>query len=47
MHKAFLHCEKAAVSATNFLGMLRRTFSVISKELFTFTYKTYGIVEFC
>ena len=39
--KPSLHCDKAAAAnATKFLGLLKRTFSAISKDLFIFLYKT-------
>ena len=43
------HCDKAAAIATKILGMLKRTFSVMSKELFIFLYKTYvrPHLEYC
>jgi len=34
--KPSLHCDKAAAKVIKFLGMIKRTFSVISKELFIF-----------
>ena len=39
----------AATIATKILGMLKRTFSVMSKELFIFLYKTYvrPHLEYC
>ena len=47
--KSSSHCDKAAASATRVLGMLKRTFTMISKELFIFLYKTYVIphLEYC
>ena len=36
--KPSLHCEKTAVNATKFLGLLKRTFSVFSNDLFIFLY---------
>ena len=47
--KSSLHCDKAAVSATRVLEMLKRTFTMISKELFIFLYKTYvrPHLEYC
>ena len=39
--KPSLHCDKAAASATRVLGMLKRIFTMISKGLFIFLYKTY------
>jgi len=47
--KPSLHCDKAAAKATKFLGMIKRTFSVISKELFIFLYRTYvrPHLEYC
>jgi len=36
-----LHCNKTAACATKVLGMLKRTFTRITKELFVFLYKTY------
>ena len=39
--KPSLQCDKTAASATRILGMLKRTFSFMSKELFVFLYKTY------
>ena len=47
--KPSLHCDKAAANTTKFLGMLKRTFSAISRELFIFLYKTYvrPLLEYC
>ena len=47
--KHSLHCDKAAASATRVLGMLKRTFTMIFKELFIFLYKTYvrPHLEYC
>ena len=39
--KPSLQCDKAAANATKFLGLLKRTFSAVSKDLFIFLYKTY------
>ena len=39
--KPSLHCDEAAANATKFLGLLKRTFSAISKDLLIFLYKTY------
>ena len=39
--KPSLQCDKAAASATRILGMLKRTFSFMSKELSVFLYKAY------
>ena len=39
--KPSLHCVKAAAKATKILGMLKRTFPVMSKELFLFLYRIY------
>ena len=38
--KPSLHCDKTAAAATRILGMLKRTFTKFSKELFIFLYKT-------
>ena len=40
--KVSLHCDKVAACAMKILGMLKRTFVKISKELFIFLYRTYG-----
>ena len=47
--KPSLQCDKAAASATRILGMHKRTFSFMSKELFVFLYKTYvrPHLEYC
>ena len=47
--KPSLHCDKAAAAATRILGMLKRTFTKFSKELFIFLYKTYvrPQLEYC
>ena len=47
--KPSLHCDKAAAAATRILGMLNRTFTKFSKELFIFLYKTYvrPQLEYC
>ena len=47
--KPSLHCDKAAAKATKFLGLLKRTFSAISKDLFIFLYNTYvrPHLEYC
>ena len=47
--KPSLHCEKAATNATKFLGLLKRTSSAISKDLFIFLYKIYvrPHLEYC
>ena len=47
--KFSLQCNKAAASATRVLGMLRRTFTFNSKELFILLYKTYvrPLLEYC
>ena len=44
-----LHCQKAVASAAKILGMIRRTFVNISKDLFVFLYKTYvrPHLEYC
>ena len=39
--KPSLYCDKAAANATKFLGLLKRTFSAVSEDLFIFLYKTY------
>ena len=39
--KPSLYCCKAAASAMRVLSMIRKAFVNISKELFTFLYKTY------
>ena len=39
--KPSLHCCKAAASAMRVLSMIRRSFTIISKELFVFLYTTY------
>jgi len=36
-----LQCNKAAACATEVLGILKRNFTRITKELFVFLYKTY------
>ena len=36
-----LHCQKAVSNANRILGMVRRTFASMSKDLFMFLYKTY------
>ena len=47
--KSSLQCNKAAASAMRVLGMLKRTFTFNSKELFIFLYKTYvrPLLEYC
>ena len=47
--KPSLHCIKAAAKATKILGMLKRTFPVMSKELFLFLYRIYvrPQLEYC
>ena len=47
--KPSLHCDKAAAAATRILGMLKRTFTKFSKEVFIFLYKTYvrPQLEYC
>ena len=47
--KSSLQCNKAAASAMRVLGMIRRTFTFNSKELFIFLYKTYvrPLLEYC
>ena len=47
--KPSLHCVKAAAKATKILGMLKRTFPVMSKELFLFLYRIYvrPQLEYC
>ena len=47
--KPSLQCEKAAYNATKFLGLLKRTFSAISKDLIIFLHKTYvrPNLEYC
>ena len=36
-----LQCQKAASAGMRMLGMIKRTFQVMSKDLFFFSYKTY------
>ena len=36
-----LHCQKVVAKASTILGMIRRTFQSLSKDLFVFLYKTY------
>ena len=47
--KPSLHCNKAAAATTRILGMLKRTFTKFSKELFIFLYRTYvrPQLEYC
>ena len=47
--KPSLHCDKAAAKATKILGILKRTFPVMSKELFLFLYRIYvrPQLEYC
>jgi len=47
--KSSLQCNKAAASAMRVLGMLRRTFTFNSKDLFIFLHKTYvrPLLEYC
>ena len=47
--KPSLHCDKADVNAAKFLGLLKRTFSAISKDLFIFLYMIYvrPHLEYC
>ena len=44
-----LHCHKAVASANKILGMIRRTFQNMSKDLFVFLYRTYvrPHLEYC
>ena len=44
-----LHCQKAVSNANRILGMVRRTFASMSKDLFMFLYKTYvrPHLEYC
>ena len=37
--KPSLHCQKAAVKASQVLGLIRRSFKINSVELFIFLYK--------
>ena len=39
--KPSLHCRKAAVKASQALGLIRRTFKINSAEMFLFLYKMY------
>ena len=39
--KPSIHCCKAVASAIKILSMIRRSFVNISKQMFTFLYKTY------
>ena len=39
--KLSLHCCKAAVKASQALGLIRRTFKINSAEMFLFLYKMY------
>ena len=44
-----LHCQKAAASAMKVLGLIKRSFSRVSGDLFIFLYKTYvrPHLEYC
>jgi len=44
-----LHCNQAAATANRILGMLKRTFTELLKELFASLYKTYvrPHLEYC
>ena len=47
--KPSLQCDKAAATASRILGMLKRTFTKLSRELFVFLYRTYvrPHLEYC
>ena len=47
--KPSLHCRKAAVKASQILGLIRRTFKTTSPEMFVFLYKMYvrPHLEYC
>ena len=43
--KPSLHCDKAAATANRILGMLKRSFTRLSRELFVFLHKIYASVR--
>ena len=47
--KPSLQCDKAAATASRILGMLKRTFTKLLRELFVFLYRTYvrPHLEYC
>jgi len=47
--KPTLHCDKAAATANRILGMLKRSLTKLSRELFVFLHKTYvrQHLEYC
>ena len=44
-----MHCQKAAVKASQVLGLIRRAFKINSVEMFIFLYKMYvrPHLEYC
>ena len=46
---SLLHCQKAAVKATQVLGLIRRSFRIDSTDMFIFLYKMYvrPYLEYC
>ena len=47
--KPSLHCQKAAVKATQVLGIIRRSFRIVFIDMFIFLYKMYvpPHLEYC
>jgi len=47
--KPSLQCDKAVATANRILGMLKQTFTKLSRELFVFLYRTYARphLEYC